>query len=192
MKTAAISALVLMLVTGAAWGNPLVGEWFYVDFDPPNFAHSVYPATYTAFDAYVMLDLTASAETGFTTISFRLDVTPGVSSPPSFTNLLPGDLAIGSWDSGVTLASTECITSFPAPVGYLTLFYLGTPGDIAIYDHPEYPRWVVNCEDPGQVFYYCVYSHGGVGKEPEIGPTGDCGGSPVENVTWSSLKSLYR
>lgn len=191
MRAVAIAALVL-LVAGTAIANPIVGEWLYIDFDPPNFAHRVDPPIYTAFDAYLMLDLTYSGESGFASVSFRLDVTPGVSSPPAFANLLPGNLGIGNWETGITLASTECITTFPAQVAVLSLYYLGTPGDVAIYDHPDYPRWLVNCDDPGMAFYYCMYSFGGVGKDPAIGPVGDCGGNPVEDVSWATIKSLYR
>jgi hypothetical protein len=192
MKTVAIAISVLVLVAGTAVANPIVGEWLYIDFDPPNFAHRADPPIYTSVDAYLMLDLTHSGEPGFASVSFRLDVTPGMSSPPAFTNLLPGDLAIGNWETGITLASTECITTFPAQVAVLTLFYLGVPGDVSIHDDPQYPRWVVNCEDPGGVFYYCMYSSGGVGKDPAIGPSGDCGGNPVEDVSWATIKSLYR
>ncbi len=192
VRVIAIAVSVLVLVAGTAGANPIVGEWLYIDFDPPNFVHRADPPIYTAVDAYLMLDLTYSGEPGFTAVSFRLDVTPGVSSPPVFTNLLPGDVAIGDWETGITLASTECITSFPAQIAVLSLYYLGTPGDVAIYDHPEYPRWVVDCQDPGMDFYYCVYSFGGVGKDPDVGPFGDCGGSPVEDISWTAIKSLYR
>jgi len=192
MKAIALAALVLVLAAGTAVANPIVGEWLFIDFDPPNFTHRVDPQIYTAFDAYLMLDLRNSVEPEFTSVSFRLDVTPGVSSTPVFANLLPGGLAVGNWETGITLASTECITSFPAQIAVLSLYYLGTPGDVAIYDHPEYPRWLVNCDDPGMTFYYCMYSFGGVGKDPAIGPDGDCGGNPVEDVSWATIKSLFR
>lgn len=191
MRAVAIAVLVL-LCAGTAVANPIIGEWIYVDYDPSNFVHSTYPAPYSVVDAYIMMDLTGSMETGFTTVSFKLFVSPDTAINPSFTNLLPGNLGIGSWDTGITLASTECITAFPAQIGRFTFVYAGIPGDVAIYDHPDYARWVVNCQEPGQVFYYCVYSFGGVGKEPDVGPTGDCGGNPVENVTWGSIKSMYR
>jgi len=132
MKAIVIAVSVLVLVAGTAVANPIVGEWLYIDFDPPNFAHRADPPIYTSVDAYLMLDLTYSGEPGFASVSFRLDVTPGMSSPPAFTNLLPGDLAIGNWETGITVASTECITTFPAQVAVLTLFYLGVPGDVSV------------------------------------------------------------
>jgi hypothetical protein len=36
---------------------------------------------------------------------------------------------------------------------------------------------------------YCVHMHGGVHNE---GVDGDCGGNPVENVTWGAMKALFR
>jgi hypothetical protein len=58
-----------------------------------------------------------------------------------------------------------------------------------ILDHPDYPRWVIDCQDPGQVFYYCVRSHGGVWKDAVVG---DCPTVAVEDVSWGSIKSMYR
>lgn len=192
MRAVAIAVLLVLAGAFAASANPIVAEWFYVDFDPPNYVHRADPDVYTSFSGYFMLDLTNSAETGFTTISFRVDYGAGMTSPPAFVNLLPGNLAIGTIEEGITLASTECITTFPAAVGRLDMFYLGTPGDIVILDHPDYPRWVVDCQDPGQVFVYCVYSNGGVGKDPDMGPMGDCGGNPVEDASWAGIKALFR
>jgi hypothetical protein len=189
MRTIAITLLAVM-IAGSAAANPILGNWLYIDFEPPNYVHEIHPALYAPVDAYVMLSQPDLFPTdGFTTISFALSTTPGMSTPPSFTNLLPGNLSIGTWDTGITLASTECIFDFPAQIGYLSFVYLGTPGDIAIVDHPDYPRWLVDCQDPGQVHSYCVYWNGGVGKE---GVEGDCGVSPVEDLTWGGIKSLYR
>jgi hypothetical protein len=193
MRTTAFIMITLGIVLcGNAGANPIVGEWFYIDFDPPNFAHRVDPVPYTSFSGYVMLDLNQSAEDGFASVSFRLDYGAGMTTTPAFTNLLPGDLSIGLVEEGITVASTECITTFPAAIGRIDMFYLGVPGDVVILDHPEYPRWLVNCADPGEVFYYCVYSNGGVGKDPDMGPMGDCGGNPVEAASWTGIKSLYR
>jgi hypothetical protein len=189
MRTIAM-ALLAVMVAGSAAANPIVGNWLYIDFDPPNYSHEIYPELYETVEAYLMFshpDLYPSQ--GFTTLSFALSVTPGMSNPPAFINLLPGNLAIGSWDVGITVASTECQTDFTVPIGYLYFIYLGTPGDIAIIDHPDYPRWLVDCQDPGQVFEYCVYWNGGVGKD---GIEGDCNVNPVEDLTWSAIKSMYR
>ncbi|MFH1688794.1 MAG: hypothetical protein ABIE42_00980 [Candidatus Eisenbacteria bacterium] len=194
MRAVAMALLVLLFAgAGAAYANPIVGEWMYVDFDPPDFVHSVYPDPYSTVDAYIMLDLTMSGEPGFTAVSFRLSISPDTAIDPSFTSLLTGGPVVGTWDTGLTLGATECVTTFPAPVGRFTFTYGGIPGDVAIVDHPDFPRWVVDCNvEEGQVFYYCVYSFGGVGKETDVGPSGDCGGNPVENETWGSIKSMYK
>ena len=190
MRAVVIAVLVLLFVgAGTAFANPIMADWLYIDFDPPNFVHDVYPATYSAVDAYVMFSNPGFLFDGFTTVSFALSVTPGMSSPPAFTPLLPGGLAIGAWDTGITIASTECMTTFPVQIGRLSFVYTGVPGDVAIIDHPDYPRWIVDCDEPGEVFEYCVYWNGGVGKP---GVVGDCGVSPVENVTWGAVKSMYR
>ena len=179
----ALMLIAALAIPAMAGNNPDVR--FFIDFLPDTYTHSVMPAAYTSVPAYVMADQIV----GFTTVSFALSVTPGMSSPPAFTSLLPGGLAIGAWDTGITLASTDCMTVEPVQIGRLDLFYLGTPGDVMIVDHPDYPRWVVDCQEPGVVDYYCVLSHGGVGKDALAG---DCGASPVEDGSWSSIKALYR
>lgn len=187
----AVSVLVLLFVgAGTAFANPIMGDWLYIDFDPPNFARDVYPALFEVVDAYVMFSQPDFLWDGLTSVSFALNVTPGMADLPSFTPLLPGGLAIGSWDTGITVASTECVaTDVPITIGRLSFPYQGIPGYVAIVDHPDFPRWVVNCDDPGQVFEYCVYWNGGVGRP---GVSGDCGVSPVRDVTWGAVKSLYR
>ncbi len=68
-----------------------------------------------------------------------------------------------------------------------SMFYLGVPGTVNIIDHPDYPRWVVDCND--EVDFYCLLNNGGVLMDaPE---TGECI-SPVEESTWGGIKALYR
>lgn len=163
------------------WGEPTV----FIDFSgtATNYGQvqsSVIPPQYTIVNAYVVL---GGAPDGFTGVSFALDVgPPGVFVAPSFVNLLPGNLAIGSWGSGITLASTECLGSGGELVnlGYLSFFYLGGDGYIDIVDHPDFPRWVLDCEEPEGVLYY------------EVGEHGLVGGTPVEPATWGSIKAMYR
>ncbi len=188
LRTAMAVVLLLSLGAAVAAGNPVGFDAMYIDFDPGNYQPQAYPDAYTSVDAYVMLEMFGSG-VGFTTISFQLDVTPGTSSPPSYESLLPGGLSIGNWEEGITLSSTECIDlgQHPYPIAVVHLFYLGAPGDIIIGDHPDYPRWVVDCDD--QVHIYCVLWHGGVGK---FADDGDCEGQPVEERSWSAIKALYR
>lgn len=78
-------------------------------------------------------------------------------------------------------------------IGRLDLFYLGGPPcEIRILDHPDYPRWVVDCNQ--NVYYYGVASHGGVGMEPEFVGEGEfeCQVTPVEDFSWGGIKALFR
>ena len=125
--------------------------------------------------------------------SFRLEWPAESLAMVEFSSLLPGDLAIGSPDAGITVSSTQCVQE---PVVYLlrvTLEYLGVPGDLLVVDHPDYPRWIVDCHSPMyEVDYYCVASHGGVGKSALLGEENCSADVPVQRGTWASLKALYR
>lgn len=195
MRLTAIATVALCLgLAGGSAANPSeVYDEIFIDFDPPNRVHTVNPDPYTSVRAYVVGDFMLEGAYGFAGICFMLSDPssdcPGSFAPPSFTNLLPGNLAIGTWDTGITIASTECLTDYPVSIGYLDLYYLGGACDLMILDHPDYPRWVIDCQDPGQVFYYCVRMHGGIGKEAIVG---DCPVVAVEDVSWGAIKSMYR
>jgi hypothetical protein len=184
-----VGTIMLVAVTAFAGGNPNVKG--YIDFDPPNMVHAVMPAPYTSVNAYVCF---TDLEMGLTSASFRLTdvatVCPGSFAPPSFVNLLPGDLAIGNIVDGITVASTGCEPPPTVCVGYASLFYLGIPCCLELLAHPEYPGWVTDCNDPALVDIYCVLSHGDVGGAGC--PEGDCEENPVEDATWGGIKSLYR
>ena len=52
-------------------------------------------------------------------------------------------------------------------------------------------------QSPGQVHYYCNYAWGGIGQDhyylDEWCPEPDvCLITPVEDVSWGSIKSMYR
>ena len=190
MRTLLTVGLILGVATMAfAGGNPNVQG--YIDFDPPNKLHAYVPAPYETFNAYICF---GNLDMGLTSASFAIAdpgvVCPGVFAPPSFTNTLPGDLAIGNIFTGITVSSTGCEDPPDVCIGYLTLFYIGGECCIEIVDHPDYPRWITDCNDPAQVDYYCVLSHGSVGGG--LCPEGDCSASPVEDNTWGGIKSLYR
>ena len=190
MRVLLVIGLTLSIaVTAFAGGNPLVSA--YIDFDPPNRLHAYMPAPYETFNAYICF---GNLDQGTTGASFFIAdpgaVCPGVFAPASFTNILPGDLAIGNIFTGITLASTGCEDPPDVCVGYVTLFYLGGECCIEILDHPDYPRWVTDCSDPVDYDFYCLESHGSVGGAPC--PDGDCGASPTEDNTWGGIKALYR
>jgi hypothetical protein len=203
MRTA-LAFSILLLGAGLALANPTpVWPGVFIDFDedgiPDDDVHtSIYPFPYQSFSAYVALVCNDQPGEEFAAISFMLtDVMaacPGVFAPPTFTNLLPGDLAIGNWNTGITIASTECLTAPMVYIGRLDLFFLGysEPCEIRILEHPDYPRWVVDCNQ--EVHYYGVASHGGVNMEPEFPGEGEfaCTVTPVEDVSWGGIKALFR
>ena len=185
-----VGAIMLVACSAFAGGNPNVKG--YITFDPAGMVHEAMPAPYTTINAYICF---TDLDMGLTSASFRVTdvaaVCPGVFSPPSFVNLLPGDLAIGNVFTGITVASTGCEAPPTVCVGYVSLFYL-LEGSccVELLDHPEYPRWVTDCNDPAEVDYYCIIAHGSVAGA--VCPDGDCDQNPVENETWGGIKSLYR
>lgn len=140
------------------------------------------PAMYTNLDAYLVMLYPTE---GFTSVSFAVEVgPPSVLVAPSHTNLLPGGLAIGDWETGITLATTECQDSQVVQVARVSAFYILGEGYITIKDHPDFPRWVVDCEQPGNDMEYGLWCHGGVWRDPPS--------TPVEARSWGSIKALYR
>ena len=147
------------------------------------------PVLYETFDAYICI----YGINAFSGICFMGYVTPGMSTPGAFTNLLPGDASIGNWDTGIVMVSNDCHTERFLYVAKLGFVYLGTPGDVMILDHPDWPRWVMDCHEPfAEVDFYCVWMHGGVGKDALEGDEECFPVVPVEDVTWGSVKALYR
>ena len=183
----AIAFAVCALCPLIAAGNPIIGEQVYIDFDPPNLTHSVYPAPFEEVEAYVVVDLVNGYTEDFSSIYFRLATTPGTADLPTFTNLVPGAIVEGDWFSGISI-TTDCVSAVPPlPIGKLSFIYNAIPGDVKIEEHPEHPNLIINCSEEWNVF--CVRMHGGVAKEAI---EGDCFGSPVEDASWGAIKGLYR
>ena len=188
MKRILIVGLVLaMAVTAFAGGNPNVKA--YLSFDPGGaLVHTYTQTQYVSFNVYVCL---TDLDMGMTTVSFMLSDPmvdcPGLFAAESFTNLLPGNLAIGAWNTGITLASTDCMTGPTVVVGYLNLFPVAVgPCCIYLLPHPDYPGWVVDCTEPnGLVDIYGLIADG------QASISEGCA-SPVEDVTWGSIKALYQ
>jgi len=147
------------------------------------------PQQYTEFDAYIGMYVVGDtpATDGFTAVSFALQFTPELLVVPStsFDALLPGSMHIGSWEDGITVIGDGCAGGQyeVSYLGCVEVFYLGGSGDIQIIDHPGYPKWVVDCDDPGAVHEYEVGSQGGVWQLPS---------TPVEARSWGAIKALYR
>jgi hypothetical protein len=195
----AVCLVLLFAVSAFAGDNPNV--YAYISFDPAGdeAQTSVTPTAFTTVNAYVCL---GNVVGGVTAVSFAINdvVTQcgGVVATEAFTNLLPGNLAIGdAFVGGITLASTECMAGPVVVVGSVDMFYLGGSCCVEILDHVDYPRWVVDCNEPGLVDYYCLKYHGliedGVTTPECLTPTEfPCEGSPVEDATWGGIKALYR
>jgi hypothetical protein len=162
----------------------------YVDFDPPYGVQRVDPEPYEYVTAYFMLGCVPG---GFRNVSVALYVTPETSANTVYENVLPAPLSIGDFEEGVTIGSSLCVGDGPVAFAAAHIIYTGTPGDVMILDHPQWPRWVVDCTEPiPLVDYYCLLSNGGIGKDPI--PTGETCGcpTPVEDESWGSIKALYR
>jgi hypothetical protein len=192
----AMGLILVFAMTASAGLNPEVYAYLTFDEFGDETMNIVAPAAYSTVNAYLCL---GCIEEGMTTVSFGLSNAlvdcAGVMATQSFVNLMPGNLMIGDPFDGVgaTIASTECMTMDPVIVGYGTYFYLGGDCVIEIVDHADYPRWVVDCQEPGVVDYYCVQGHAGVGAGvPPAGEDCPCGGVPVEDATWGGIKALYR
>lgn len=173
------------------WCGPssVDGPTIFIDFSGTAVGYDqvesrVDPTPYATVSAYVGM---AGVAGGLTVVSFALEVGPlSVLVPVEFESLLPGNLFVGSWDSGITVASTECVgvSGQLVYLGRLDMFYLGGQGDVIIIDHPDWPRQAVNCDEPGEFFEFVVGNHGGVGKDPVS--------TPVKAATWGSIKAMFR
>ncbi len=199
MKYFVTALVVVVMVAGASVAglNPDCKVFVTFDGDAEDYLDCengarVDPTAFTAGTVYFgMLDYAS-----WTTISIKMEIDDGVSSPASYTSLLPGGLSIGSWESGdgITLSSTRPITpGVDGPFMFFasaSVFYLGAAGEVKIIDHVGYPRWVVDSES--EVDYYCVWTNGGVLMDPTPVEPGCFGDTPVEEQTWGAIKALYR
>ncbi len=180
---------------GAGWPAEAVADSsarlvLSIDFDPPNRVRRSDPAPYTPVEAYVVLEGVnpGNLPGGLRTVTLRLGVTGGMSSEPHFESLLPKKFVIGGWREGLVIASVPCSAENPVVIGVLHLFYLGKPGIVRVLDHPDFPRWVVDCEDEPHSFE--IGSPGGIHCDPSavaqeapacgVGPGGEAYGSDGE------------
>jgi len=88
------------------------------------------------------------------------------------------------------LTSAVIATANPVPSEDLYIsFDPAGPASICIFDHPDYPHWVVDCTIPeGQVWLCEATVSGRI-----TGGDGICEqAAPVEDVTWSAIKAMYR
>ena len=87
-----LGLVVLLAGVAYAGGNP--GVRIYIDFDPPNYMHSISPEPYSEVEAYICLD---NVGTGMMSVSFATtDLQaeyPGLCDSLLFMGMLPGDPA---------------------------------------------------------------------------------------------------
>jgi hypothetical protein len=180
-----------LCVPAFAGGNP--SAQIYISFDQTGAGGLVHDYTMTpmvAFNAYVCV---TELDSGLTGVSFALTNVltdyPGMFMVASFTNML--DVPVGDVFTGISLASSTCRTDEVVVVGNLFLFP-AMAGDLCleIKDHPAFPRWVIDCEDPADLDFYCVLEHGTIGTG--TCPEGDCPDTPIEEGTWGGIKALYQ
>mgnify|MGYP001025392802 FL=1 len=192
MRMVATAMLVMTMAAVSVFaGNP--DARVYIDFDPPNYVHERLPALYSVVEAYICADQLSG---GAMSISLRMEdpeqQCAGVVDLVAWEFLLPAPITPppAPWDGpGTTLGSTECFGPGPVPLGKISLLYLGGECGLEILDHVDYPRWVVDCEDPPGVDDYCVLSNGSIGGA-DAAP-GDCV-TPVKSSRWGRIKALYR
>ena len=188
-----IATLTLLLCAGVALAGQNPGARVYIDFDPPNYVHQVSPPLYTVVDAYICVDELSG---GAMAVCLRTDdpeaSCAGVVGLATWVFLLPGPITPPPppWEGpGTTLPSTECLGPGPIALAKISIFYLGGDCGLAILDHEDYPRWVVDCEEPAGVDFYCVLANGAIGAAQV--PPGDCP-TPSEAIGWGAIKALYK
>lgn len=195
MKYIVSTILVACMLTGSAFALDLKAA---IDFggtatDNSGIVSRVDPAQYSTVEAYVVItDLSMNPGEGLTTVNFMLEVSASTSLMTTFTNLLPGDLAIGSWDTGIAMASTQCMEGPFVQVARLDVFYSGVPGTVTILPHPTWDTWVDDCGKKRTVHYFCVAGNGGIGMDPPAGDVGCDLNTPVDETSWGSIKAMYR
>jgi hypothetical protein len=193
--TRLLMCLLVLAIASSALAGSNPGVRIYIDFDPPNYVHELYPAQYTTVSAYVCLD---NVSTGVTGVCFRMEdptaACPGVCATSAWVPYWPHPISYPDpWEppEGAFVSSTECIEADEVViVGRILVFYLGGSCCLELLDYLEYPRWVLDCADPVGIDQYCVLAHGSIGGAEC--PDGDCIPVPVEQSTWGAMKSLYR
>jgi len=196
MRALLTVCLVLVVAVAAhAAGNP--DARIYIDFDPPNYVHSILPPEESFVRAYVCIDQIGE---GITSVCFRLE---DISIYPQFSMASWVDL--GGWGRHDGLAPWEltmdhdrryapdCVTSDQEPVvvGYVEYYYWGPGGGcVEVLDSDWGAVIVYDCSIGIEMDAICVLSHGSIAGTPC--PAGDCSAAPVEDSAWGTIKSLYR
>ena len=190
-----IAVLLFVLLASVAVANPLPA-WPAVSLSftgNGTYEPDLYAAPYTVHSAYVMVTCGQGDEyTSLSTISFAIGYTPGSMVATAYTSLISDVIITGDWETGITLAATEPITTSQVPVARIDLMYMA-PGYLIVLDHPDYPRWVTT--GMGEMYPYCLVNNAGLGQAHQMvddycwfcEPM-----NPVDEVNWGTIKALYR
>lgn len=187
MRPVAIAVSVLVLAAATSFANPIAID-LYVDFDPPNYVHSTYPAQYTTVNAYIAMDLVGFYGQDIYAVSFDVDMLFG-------NSIITGDFvpayptyAVQMVDNGITVIAEDCISESPATLGYVPVFYTGMPDCVQIKPHIDNGHTFVTCDNMDE-HSWCYVMDGGIGMEPQ---SQEYCGNPVQNIAWGAIKALYR
>lgn len=188
MRAVVIAALAL-LTAATSFANPIAIDLF-IDFEPPYAVMSTYPTPYTTVFAYVVADLGYLTGEDVYSVSFDVEVTDGMPPISDFVPVDPTYTVLGIVGDGITVIAEDCITSFPATLGYVPIFYVGVPGLVQIVEHPVQGHVFVTCGETGGEYTYCYVMDGGIATEP--GAPRDLCLSPTQDVAWGVIKAMYR
>ena len=187
--------LVALLLAHAAVADQNPDIRVYLDFDPPNEVNRIDPEPGTIFDVYVVLDCFGpGGGTRGLSLAFERTFDGYVLDQTS----LLGGVEVGDVEDPYIgwayVAGADCV--YPGAgglvvTGYVTYYYAGEPGHIRVLRTEFEQGLTLDCNV--DVDYYCIAGHAGVGMDAPPGESGCvCGGSPVEEGSWSTIKALYR
>ena len=196
MRVQLTLCLVLAIAVAAhAGGNP--DARVYIDFDPPNYVHSITPPEEDYFRAYVCIDQIGD---GIMSLRIRLN---DLTIYPQFAAASWTDLngwghpeGRAPWGLGVhddMRYAPGCVTADQEPVviGYAEYYYWGPGGGcLEILGSQLGAAHVRDCSIQIETDAACVLSNGSIAGTPC--PAGDCSAAPVEDSAWGTIKSLYR
>jgi hypothetical protein len=194
MRACAIALLVALMAVGASANPQLYPDNMHLDLGGSN---CIWPSMSELITVRVYLgDLSLYSQQGITAIAFRFERT-------FYGFLLESESLLGGPGYGlvedygwVSTSGGDC--AYPnewdvIPVARFLYLYLGLPGTIEVQPHLVEGATFVTCASAEEYSwnYYDMYymSYAGVGMESPYG----CGPvTPVTQVSWGAIKSLYR
>ncbi len=188
---ATLCILALVITVSPASANPVWNDGVIVEFaDGQNCVWPSYPNQ--VITARVVLTEPILAQAGIVGFAFRIERTFGGWVLDTRNLLDPGGLMAGSVEGdGLSLASATCVLPDEQgriPIAEIDYVYLGPPGLLTVTGSLLDGQTFVDCEVAWQSWYtYEDLNTGGVGEVPPAG----CFNSPVETLSWGSIKAMY-